>query len=182
MISLDISAQGIEAIIAKLEPTEKQAKKAFKTTIGKMSRWLRVRAARSMAKELKLKNAAVRTRLKLMKIKFNSDGGFGGIWIGQNPIDLPYIDGGQQFKGGVRTTRGKYLKGAFMGPKPGQQAISLRGNAFKRTGRKRLPIEKQGHPVQDVIDKSLESDVMQWSAFERQFFKVLEHELKWQMR
>ena len=182
MINIKLDGHELDFVVSELEASEKQVRKAFRSTISKMSKWLRTRAARSMSKELDLKNAAVRKRLKSMKVKFTPDGAFGGIWIGQNAIDLPYIGGGQQFKGGVRTTRGQYIKGAFMGPKPGQQAIKLRGNAFKREGKKRLPIEKVGHDVKDQIDKALESSIMEWSTFESQFMKTFEHELKWQTR
>lgn len=38
MISLDISAQGIESIIAELEPTEKQVNAALSRTLNKMAK------------------------------------------------------------------------------------------------------------------------------------------------
>ena len=46
MISLDISAQGIESIIAELEPTEKQVNAALSRTLNKMAKWIQTRTER----------------------------------------------------------------------------------------------------------------------------------------
>ena len=51
MISLDISAQGIEAIIAELEPTEKQVNAALSRTLNRMSKWVQTRTVKGLSTE-----------------------------------------------------------------------------------------------------------------------------------
>lgn len=53
---------------------------------------------------------------------------------------------------------------------------------FKRTGKARLPIEKQVDVIKAKADSYLEGTEFNSVSFEEQFFKILEHELKWQMK
>lgn len=178
LVSLSIEAGSIDRLVLELDATEKDATRALRSTVSKMTSWLRTRAARSLSGELKLKNAGVRKRLKSLKFKKSADGGVGGLWIGTNPIDLKYIGDAMQDSSGV-SSRGQRFKGAFMGTRPGVQSIKLQGNAFVRKRRTRLPIEKVGLDVKAQMERALESDVMEFARFEAQFMKTFEHELRW---
>mgnify|MGYP000219746906 FL=1 len=49
MIQLDIRAEGIQAIVNELEPTEKQAQAALRRTLSRMAKWLQTRTARGLS-------------------------------------------------------------------------------------------------------------------------------------
>lgn len=73
------------------------------------------------------------------------------------------VFGPRQQKEGVRAKvwgRMKMHKGAFMGPRPGSLALSLKGHAFAREGKSRKPIRKlfgPSIPKEMVKDKSKEA-------------------------
>ena len=52
---------------------------------------------------------------------------------------------------------------------------------FKRQGKGRLPLEKQTLEIKEKADSYLDGQAFS-NGYQEQFFKVLEHELKWQMR
>ena len=64
MISLDISAQGIESIIAELEPTEKQVNAALSRTLNKMAKWIQTRTVKGLSAELQVMQKVLRRRMR----------------------------------------------------------------------------------------------------------------------
>lgn len=182
MIELRIEPRELENTIQTIGAMDQQVKKALRSTVTKMARWIRVRAGRVIRKETMLKQEHLRRRLKSMKVKISQDGATGGVWIGLNEIDLSRLNPEQDGFGvsAGPPGRSQSYEGAFMGPRPGVKATKLRGGVFVRRGRKRLPLERVGMPIKSEAEKALESDV--FDGFEQQFYKVFEHELQWRMQ
>lgn len=180
MINLQVDALPLNVLATELGATEEQVRKALRSTVNKLAAWLRTRAARTLSAELRIKQNVLRYRLKKMKPKVGPGGTIGGLWIGLNDLDLKYL-GAKQDSTGV-TARGQSFKQAFLGPRPGTKARKLNGHAFRRTGTSRLPIDKVELPIQSEAEKALESAVLEFRAFEVQFYKTFEHEIKWRTR
>lgn len=169
MISLDISAQGIEAIIAELEPTEKQVNAALSRTLNRMSKWVQTRTVKGLSTELQVIQKVMRRRMRKTSIQKTSTGWTIKLWYGLNGISLIHLNARETKKG---VTAGKHKRdGAFI----------VKGQVFKRSGKGRLPIEKQTLEIKAKADSYLEDQAFS-SGYQDQFFKTLEHELKWQMR
>lgn len=184
MINFKVDQTELDIITHELDATEKAVNLAMKRTIRRMSAWIRVRAGRAIRQETKLKADVLRSRLKLMKFKTRKDAAKGGVWIGYNPIDISRMPYSQQDEVGVVAGQGagavKYFDHAFMGPKPGVKARSLRGGAFIRKGKARGPIERVGYDIAKEVEKALGDDI--FKGFEEQFYKVFEADLKWRMQ
>ncbi|MFW2125279.1 hypothetical protein ACG94O_20525, partial [Acinetobacter ursingii] len=60
--------------------------------------------------------------------------------------------------------------------------VKSKHQVFKRVGKARLPIEKQSQAIKAQADAYLEGAEFNSVDFHEQFFKTLEHELKWSMR
>ena len=82
MISLDISAQGIEAIIAELEPTEKQVNAALGRTLNRMSKWVQTRTVKGLSAELQVMQKVFRRRMRKTTIQKTSSGWTINLWYG----------------------------------------------------------------------------------------------------
>ncbi|RZG78353.1 hypothetical protein EXE10_18205 [Acinetobacter sp. WCHAc060033] len=169
MISLDIRAQGIDAIVAELEPTEKQFNAVLSRTLNKMAKWVQTRTAKGLSAELQVMQKIVRRRMRKTTIKKTNTGWSLNLWYGLNDISLIHLNA-RETKRGV--TAGKYkLDGAFI----------AKGQVFKRVGKGRLPLEKQVIEIKEKAETYLSGQAFSY-GYQEQFFKVLEHELKWQMR
>lgn len=172
MIQFDIRSEGIEAIVAELEPTENQAKVALKRTLNKMAKWMSIRTVRGLSSELALTQKILRRRLKKSTI-VQSDSGFSiRLFYGLNDIALIHLNPRQTQKGVTASKR--KVDGAFISKRKNQ--------VFKRTGKARLPIEKQVEIIKPQADAYLEGVEFNSVEFHEHFFKTLEHELKWQMK
>lgn len=169
MISLDISAQGIESIIAELEPTEKQVNAALSRTLNKMAKWIQTRTVKGLSAELQVMQKVLRRRMRKTTILKTSTGWTINPWYGLNEISLIHLNA-RETKRGV--TAGKHKRdGAFI----------AKGQVFKRQGKGRLPLEKQTLEIKEKADSYLDGQAFS-NGYQEQFFKVLEHEFKWQMR
>ena len=157
MISLDISAQGIESIIAELEPTEKQVNTALSRTLNKMAKWIQTRTVKGLR------------RMRKTTIQKTNTGWTINLWYGLNEISLIHLNA-RETKRGV--TSGKHKR---------DSAFIAKGQVFKRQGKGRLPLEKQTLEIKEKADSYLDGQAFS-NGYQEQFFKVLEHELKWQMR
>ncbi|WP_441253605.1 hypothetical protein [Bradyrhizobium sp. 613_E4_N2_2] len=181
MIRLEIDKQQIDDLISTIKATDAEALKALRSTIRKMGQWLRTRAGRSIRAETGMNNKILGRRFRALKFKTKPDGGIGGVWIGLNPVDLGLLSPVQGM-GGVAAGpmgKGRAYEHAFMGKRPGEITAKFKGGVFRRTSKKRLPIERLGYDIDDEGRKALESDVMELNEFENQFFRVFERELKW---
>lgn len=181
MLELQIDPRQLDQLVADVQATDAQVRKALRSTVGKMSTWLRTRAARALSAELQVKQKVLRHRLKNIRLKNSPAGAVGGLWLGLNELDFVHLGGAAQDAQGVRF-RSQRFRGAFLGPKPGEISGKLGGRAFKRKGPERLPLEKVGLPIEQAANSALQTDVMEWEKFQAQFFKVLERELRWRTR
>lgn len=169
MINLQISEQGISQIVDELGATPEQCKKALRSALSKMARWLQTRTTKGLSAELQIQQKIIRRRLKKTNIVTTADGYAIKLWYGLNDISLIHL--------GARETK----KGVTAGKRKVDGAFIAKGQVFKRTGKARLPIEKQVVTIQKQANDYLEGAISQ-SDFDAQFFKTFEHELKWQMR
>lgn len=170
MIDLKISEEGFSQIVDELGATPQQCQKALKSTLSKMSKWMRTRTTRGLSKELQMQLKIIRRRFKNTKVVSTSDGYSIRLWYGLNEVSLIHLNA-KKTRRGVSAYGGRKIDGAFI----------AKGQVFKRRGKSRLPVEKQAVPIQEQANEFLEGAISQ-SQFDTQFFKTFEHELKWQTR
>ncbi len=175
MIDFQIDAAQVNQMALNLAATEDQARKALRTTLNKMAAWVRTRSIQGLSKTLQMQQKIIRRRLKAVKFRDTPDGGAAKVWYGENAVGLIYL-GAKQNSSGVTASGGRNVKSAFI-PK-GSSAKQV----FKRIGSARLPIAKQEAAIKKPTDKYLETGVVGSAAFETQFWKTFEHELKWRTR
>lgn len=182
IIELNLEAQGIQRLISDLQATPGQVNQALNSTLRKMASWLRTRSVRGLSSELKVQQKLVRRRLRTFRLQRTRNGANVRIWYGLDPISVTYQNmRAKQDSTGVRAGQHRF-PGAFMGPRPGVTSTKLRGGAFKRRGRSRLPIDRQRLEIADKAQTFLEDQVIGGIEFEQQFYKTFEHELLWRMR
>jgi hypothetical protein len=137
-----------------------------------MIRWTKVRSARQLSRDLKVKQQVLKFRMKGTRLREHNGAVEGSLWHGLNPISLAHLDP-RQNKAGVRT-RLLQVKGAFIARmKSGKEVV------FKRRGKGRLPIDKQEAPINEQAMQTLENGVFDTREFEAQFYNTFEAELKW---
>jgi hypothetical protein len=171
MISVEISARDLDRLIVELAATSAQVKRALNSTLRKMASWVKTRSVRGLSKELDIKQKTIRRRLRSIKARPTGNGGAEVVvWYGLDPIALIHL-GAKQTGKGVRAGR-RFVRGAFI----------AKGQVFKRTGKARLPLEKQRAEIAPAAERFLDDGLLNAPAFEQQFFKTFEHELRWQTR
>lgn len=170
MVRIDVAIVGGQQIIDELRATHKQVEAALRSTVRKVAGWLRTRAYRGLAPELDIPIKVLRRRLKTFALKTSPDGTQMTLWFGLNPIGLIYL--------GARQTR----KGVTAGKRKVPGGFIAKGQVFKRTGKGRLPIEKQAASVQDQAQDWIENELLGDADIERRFFQVFESELRWRTR
>lgn len=172
MISTEIDARDLDRLVVELAATHEQVKRALNSTLRKMAAWVRTRSVRGLSKELGIKQKTIRRRLRSIKARPTANGGAEvKVWYGLDPIALVHL-GAKQSGKGVRASGGRFVQGAFI----------AKGQVFKRKGKERLPLEKQSADIVDKSERFLDDGLLNSAAFEAQFFKTFEHELKWQTR
>lgn len=170
MVRIDVEIAGGQQIVEELQATHKQVEAALRSTVRKVAGWLRTRAYRGLAPALDIPIKVLRRRLKTFALKTSPDGTQMTLWFGLNPVGLIYL-GAKQTKAGVTAYKRK-VPGGFI----------AKGQVFKRTGKGRLPIERQAADVQDQAQIYLEDELLADADVERRFFQVFESELKWRTR
>lgn len=173
LLNIQIDADDLQRVIADIQATESQAQKALRSTLGKMAAWVRTRSVRGLSKELQIKQAEIRRRLKTLRLTQTTSGAEVSVWYGLDPIGLIYL-GARQTGKGVKAGGGRFVQSAFISKAKGSSEV-----VFKREGRARLPIKKQSAEIQDPAQEYLEGNLIGGAEFEAQFFKVFERELKW---
>jgi hypothetical protein len=173
MISVRIDARDLGRLVRELAATQSQAERALRSTLRKMASWVRTRSVRGLSEKLRIQQKVIRRRLRSIKARNTPRGAEVSIWYGLNPIDLIHLQARQNGRG-VRASGGRFVEGAFIPSKKRQ--------VFKRVGASRLPLEKQTAEIQDEAERFLDDGLLNSAAFEQQFFKTFEHELKWQTR
>lgn len=175
MISIKIDASDLQRAIVELSATKAEAERALRSTLRKMASWVRTRSIKGLSEKLRLQQKVIRHRLRSIKARNTPGGAVVSIWYGLNPIDLIHLQARQNAKG-VRASGGRFVQSAFI-PKGGKAH-----QVFKRVGKSRLPLEKQTADIEADAEKFLGEGLLNSPAFEAQFFKTFEHELKWQTR
>jgi len=174
MINIDLDVSGIERTVQDLRATEAQVKKALTSALAKLSRWLRVQSLRGLSKQLQVSQKVLRRRLKTFRLKRSADGAEITVWYGLDPIGLIYL-GARQTRRGV--TAGQHRRdGAFIAR--GKRRVQV----FKRRGASRLPLNVERLSVSDSANIYIEDNLLGTAEMDRQFFKLFEHELRWQTR
>jgi hypothetical protein len=176
MISVELDAKDLDRVAMELRATPAQVSRALRSTLRKMAAWVRTRSVRGLSKELQIQQKIIRRRLRAIKARPTPNGGAEvKLWFGLNPIALIYL-GARQNSKGVRAGK-RFVAGAFKARgKGGKEQV------FKRRGKERLPIDKQHADIQQPAERYLDDGLLNSAAFEQQFFKTFDHELKWQTR
>lgn len=177
MIDWQLDAQDLDRVALQIVQTEAQAQKALTSTLRKMANWLRARSVKGMSAELAIQQKIIRRRLKATRLKKSARGSEIGVWFGLNPVALVYLQAKQDKRkgGGVRAAGGRFVKGAFIARMPGEH----RG-VYSRRGKARLPIDQEAAEIESKTHDFIEHQTIDSAAFEAQFWKTFEHELKWQ--
>lgn len=173
---IEIDEIGLNAIAGEFEATPRQVEAALKSTYAKMGRWARTRAVRGLSGQLGIQQKILRRRVKTFRMQHGVQGGGAAkVWFGMRPIKLAHLKPRRSGKG-VRAEGGRYVEGAFI------RRINGRDRVFKRTGTARLPIEEVDIDIADQVQVYIEDHLVGSPEFEAQFFKTLQHELKWRTR
>ena len=159
MLHFEIDAAQVNALIAELGVTEKQAKFALGRALQRTAATLRRLSERGLKSELDIKKVAyLRKRLKSVRFKGASFEGM-KLWYGLNDMPVSALRGkmakqrdGAQFSGKAGS---KSFKGGFL-------AKSARGfgrTIFMREGKARVPLREAEMPVKDRMDIFVEDEV-----------------------
>ena len=139
---LDFDYSDFRKIMAWSELTMEDMKSSIRRATDDTANWANKSAANDLARELNLPYPVLRKRVK-MKRRMITGGGklaTARIWYGINDISLKYLKPKQE-EGGVFTSGAGIIMRGFISP-------TLDGHVFKRTGRGRLPIQKQNLSVE----------------------------------
>lgn len=175
MLALEVGTPDFHQLVLDLAATPTQAQRALNSTLRKMAAWLRARGIKGLSEKARMQQKILRRRLKSAKFKTSPSGSQITLWFGLNPVALIYL-GAKQSAGGVTAQGGRYVQGAFIAQKAGGPK-----QVFKRRGQARLPIDKQESELEHTAERYIERDLLT-DAFEMQFWRTFEHELKWQTR
>ena len=173
-LSVDIDGDSIAALANTFGASQAQVEAAMRSTYAKMGRWLRTRAMRGLSSKLRIQQKILRGRVKTFRLQGGITAGGAGakVWFGLRPISLMRLNARPHGKG-VRADGGRYIEGAFI--------INLRGRpqVVKRVGAARLPLETVNAEIAEPSTVYIEDELIGTAEFDFQFFKFLEHELKW---
>jgi len=173
-LSIEIDGRQVETLALAFGATEKQLEASLRSTYNRMGRWLRTRALRGLSVKLGIQQKILRSRVK----SFRLQGGVGGkgegakVWFGLRDIPLIRLNARQSGKG-VRASGGRYVEGAFIADYHGSRQV------LKREGAARLPVRIVYAEIADPSNVYIEDELVGSASFDNQFFRFLEHELKW---
>lgn len=168
-LSLNIDESQLQRAALDFDATPAQLRKAWRSALTKMARWIRTRSARGLSSELELPQNIIRARIKST---MDQKGGSLRVWYGLDPVGLSSLKPRQTSEG---VTAGKHKRpGAFLA-----NSRSGTRQVFKREGKQRLPIKRQTVDINDRAVTYIEDDLLGADEFDRQFWKFFEHELAW---
>lgn len=176
-LTVDIDPRGITSLVDMFGATEKQVQAAMRSTYNKMARWLRTQSVRGLSKRLRIQQSILRSRLRTYRMQngVGGDGAGAKVWYGLNPIPFMRLKPRETSKG-VRAAGGRFEEGAFIARMHGREQV------LKRVGKSRLPLRIVYADIQDDAVVYIEDNLVGTSAFDAQFYKFLEHELRWRTR
>jgi len=177
MLRVDITGRReLQAIAIEFGASEKQIQAALRSTFGKMAKWLLTLSVRGLSGHLKIQQKILRTRLRTYRMQGGlSGGGEAKVWYGLKDVPLSRLSPRETSKG-VRAAGGRFVEGAFIAKLFGRLQV------LKRAGKTRLPLVVQYAKIYDASVTYIEDELLGSLAFDAQFFKILEHELKWRTR
>lgn len=173
-LSIEINGRDIESLADTYGATEKQVEAALRSTYNRMGRWLRTRAVRGLSSKLRIQQKLLRSRVRSFRIQegVGSLGDGAKVWFGLRPIPLISLNAVQSRRG-VRAAGGRYVEGAFIANYRGKRHV------LKREGKGRLPIRIVHADIADASNVYIEDELIGTDSFDAEFFRFLEHELKW---
>jgi hypothetical protein len=176
-LSIDIQGDQVSNLAALLGATEHQAQAALRSTYGRMGKWLRARALRGLAVKLGIPPKILRARVKTFRLAHGvgSRGEGAKVWFGLRDIALIRLRARESGKG-VVAMGGRYVEGAFIANLFGRRQV------LKREGKARIPIRVVYAEISEPAQVFIEDVLIGTAEFDFQFFKFLEHELKWRTR
>lgn len=179
LLRTEIDGSQIRQMIAELEGTEKQVELALRSTNARMRQWLKSNIAKEVKKAANVPAAAMKKRMYVSP-RTHKEKKSVVLWLGLDPMSARSLRAKQTKSNVVVPIKGKpTYKAAFQTPKRSQQGSSTNNQFFRRLGRKAYPIEVIKIDIDQYIDSSLLERVLR--AGEKQFYKVFEHNLKWQI-
>lgn len=148
----------------------------MRSTYGKMGRWMRTKSVRGLSSRLRIQQKILRSRVRAYRMQWGVGGTGEGakVWYGLRPISVSRLNP-KGSANGVRAN-GKEYPGAFIGTIRGRREV------LRRVGESRLPVEVVRADIADESTTYIEDHVVGTAEFDYQFFRFLEHELKWRTR
>lgn len=163
----DLSSYRIDKLVEDWLPTNQQLQTAINISVTKTAKWARTLAAKNIKADTGLPAVAVKRRVLLFRLGHTQR-----IYFGLNPIPVASL-GAKQNKKGVRAKGGVDIPSAFIVDMVDYDAV------FKRKSGTRYPLEFQRVYFEDEARRVIQADIEPY--IQGRFFKILEHELKWQM-
>lgn len=176
-INIEIDGQGIQALVDAFGATEKQVQAAMRSTYGKVAKWLRTQSVRGLSKELNIQQSILRSRLRTYRMAhgIGNTGEGAKVWYGLRPIPFARLNP-RETSTGVKTAGGRHEDGAFIATLHGRKQV------LKRVGRARVPLRVVYAEIADDAVVYIEDELIGSAAFDAQFYKILEHEIRWRTR
>ncbi|HKY46144.1 MAG TPA: hypothetical protein VJM50_23840 [Pyrinomonadaceae bacterium] len=173
-LTVEIDSRGITSLVDMFGATEKQLQAAMRSTYAKMGRWLRTQSVRGLTKKLRIQQKILRSRVRSYRMQngVGGDGAGAKVWYGLRGIPLSRLKPRETAKG-VKTAGGRFVEGAFIARVHGSLQV------LKREGKSRLPIRIQYAEIADESITYIEDHLVGTALFDAQFYKFLEHELRW---
>lgn len=142
---LDLGYQDFYFLRQWTKLTVSKLKEAVIIATDETAKWAKVNASKDLARFLnipyKVTRERVKIKLKRRMITGENSAATARIWYGINDLSLKHLKP-QQLEGGVKTSGAGIVMRGFI-------SKSLDGHVFKRTGDKRLPIEKQTLSIEE---------------------------------
>ncbi|KAF1017673.1 MAG: hypothetical protein GAK31_00941 [Stenotrophomonas maltophilia] len=172
-ISIDITGAEIQCLADKVEATEEQLRAALRSAYGKMGRWLRTQSVRGLSGQLKIPQKILRGRTKTYRLQHGMDDLSGvKVWYGIKDISFSRLSPRRRAKG-VSAHGGRFEPGAFIAKLYGKNEV------LKRAGKRRVPLSVVYADIADDAITYIEDVLVGTAVFDAQFYKFLDHELKW---
>lgn len=179
MSGLRVDVKGeteLNALANQFGATEAQVQAAMRSTYGKMARWLRSASVIGLSRKLHIQQSVLRSRLRTYRMQGGiSGGGEAKVWYGLRDIPLIRLKA-RETSAGVVAGSGIFVEGAFIAKLFGRLQV------LKRAGKSRLPLEVQYAKIYDKSVEYIEDELVGTALFDAQFFKFLQHELKWRTK
>ncbi|MBU0680106.1 MAG: phage tail protein [Proteobacteria bacterium] len=170
LISININP-GLDRLAQDLAASKGQIDKALVSTSRKVQAWLNTQLIREMAREIKIKQKALRGRFKKSLTRSGQEI-YASIWIGVNPFEAQLTGKPRQLNKGVRVRSWLFDK-AFTA-----SIYSSQEKVWRRKSGSRFPVVKMMIPIAEQMEKILPRYE---APAARKFEEIFEHELKFAM-